>query len=81
MEVVLLWLDELDDLVYVAAAQAHRLRWLGLALGACAAGVLPLRALEAWEGLVVLGGGCVAAGGVSLWLLSGLVGRHGLAAA
>jgi hypothetical protein len=76
MEVVLLWLDELDDLVYVAASQAHRLRLLGLALGATAAGML---ALETWGEPAVLAGGCVAAGGVSLWLLSGLVGRRGLA--
>lgn len=77
MEVVLLWLDELDDLVYLAARQASRLRLLGLAVGAAAAGLLAVRALAGVGGLELLG--CAAAGGVSLWLLGGLVGRHGLA--
>jgi CHASE2 domain-containing sensor protein len=73
MEVVLLWLDDLDDLVYSAALAWERLRRLCLRLGllsACAlAGCeLSLAAIQ-WTPTLAI----VAATSVAVWLLSALL--------
>lgn len=81
MEVVLLWLDDLDDLVFAGALQAHRLRLLALALGAAAAGALTLCMLEVWGDAWALEAAYAAAVGVALWLSSGLLGERGAAPA
>ena len=79
MEVVLLWLDELDDLVFAGALLAHRLRVLALSLGAAAAGALMLSMLELLSDAWALESAYAAALGVMLWLSSGLVGERGAA--
>lgn len=75
MEVVLLWLDDLDDLVFAGALLAHRLRLLALRFGAAAAGVLVACMLELLSDAWALGSAYAAALGVALWLSSGLVGE------
>jgi len=77
MEVVLLWLDELDDLVFAVALLAHRLRVLALSVGAAAAGGLALSMLELLSDAWALESAYAAALGVALWLSSGLVGERG----
>jgi hypothetical protein len=77
MEVVLLWLDDLDDLVFAGALQAHRLRLLALGFGALAAGALTLALLEIWGETWATGSALAADSGVSLWLSSGLLGERG----
>jgi hypothetical protein len=72
MEVVLLWLDELDDLVFSCALLAEPLRKISLDVGFAAS--LSLVACEtssvalAWA--TPLAG--VAAAGVSVWLLAAM---------
>lgn len=79
MEVVLLWLDELDDLVFAGALIAHRLRVLALSAGAVAGGALALCMLEVWGDAWALESAWTAALCVALWLSTGLVGEHGAA--
>ena len=79
MEVVLLWLDDLDDLVFAGALLAHRVRLLALALGATAAGALASCMLGISSGAWALESAYTAALGVTLWLSSGLVGERGAA--
>lgn len=67
MEVCLLWLDEVDDVVFVIASLCHRLRRLYLLIGLLAAltlvGVQP--ALEAPRWASALAG--IAGASVTLW--------------
>lgn len=67
MEVCLLWLDELDDVVFVIASLCHRLRRVYLVIGLLAAltlvGVEP--ALEAPRWASALAG--IAGASVTLW--------------
>ena len=77
MEVVLLWLDDLDDLVFAGAMQAHRLRVLSLVFGALAAAGLALCMLEIWREAWALEAAYAAAFGVCLWFSSGLLGGRG----
>ena len=67
MEVCLLWLDELDDVVFVIASLCHRLRRVYLVIGLLAAltlvGVEP--ALEAPGWASTLAG--IAGASVTLW--------------
>ena len=67
MEVCLLWLDELDDVVFVVASLCHRLRRVYLVVGLLAALTLVGvdRALEAPRWAPALAG--VAGASVSLW--------------
>jgi hypothetical protein len=79
MEVVLLWLDDLDDLVFAGALQASRLRVAALGVAALAAGALTLCLLEVWAETWALTSALAAGLGVSLWLSSGLLGERGAA--
>ena len=67
MEVCLLWLDEIDDVVFVIASLCHRLRRVYLVIGLLAAltlvGVEP--ALEAPGWASTLAG--IAGASVTLW--------------
>jgi hypothetical protein len=67
VEVCLLWLDELDDVVFVIASLCHRLRRVYLVIGLLAAltlvGVEP--ALEAPRWASTLAG--IAGASVTLW--------------
>lgn len=78
MEVVLLWLDDLDDLVFAGAMFADRLRLLALSAGALAAGALGLCTLEILGDAWAIEAAWAAALGVSLWFASGLLGEHGV---
>ncbi len=63
MEVVLQWLDELDDLVYVCALASERARRAILILGLTAAATsVAAEAVTAWFVLVA-----VALGSVGVW--------------
>jgi hypothetical protein len=79
MEVVLLWLDELDDLLFAGALLADRLRLLALGIGAAAAGGLALSMLEIWNDAWALEAAYTSALCVTLWLSSGLLGERGAA--
>lgn len=73
MEVVLLWLDDLDDLVFSAALLWESLRraFLGVGLGAaCTLGVCEL-SMMAIDWIPLLN--AVAIGCVAAWLSSGLL--------
>ncbi|HEX6997338.1 MAG TPA: hypothetical protein VF322_04285 [Gammaproteobacteria bacterium] len=68
MEVVLLWLDDLDDLLFAAVARAERLRRHCLRIGLAAAVVLVLSELAvvtpAWAPVCA----AVAAASAGLWI-------------
>ena len=72
MEVCLLWLDELDDVVFVIASLCHRLRRVYLLIGLLAALTLVgvELALEAPRWASALAG--VAGASVTLWLFVAL---------
>jgi hypothetical protein len=83
MEVCLLWLDELDDVVFVVASLCHRLRRVYLTIGLLAALALldSELAVEAPRSASALAG--VAGASVTLWsivALGFLVQRLGLKA-
>jgi hypothetical protein len=73
VEVCLLWLDELDDVVFVVASLCHRLRRVYLVVGLLAAltlvGVVEL-ALEAPRWASALAG--IAGASVTLWSIVAL---------
>jgi hypothetical protein len=66
VEVCLLWLDELDDVVFVIASLCHRLRRVYLVIGFFAALTLGVElALEAPRWASALAG--IAGASVTLW--------------
>ena len=73
MEVCLLWLDELDDVVFVIASLCHRLRRVYLLIGLLAALTLVGvdLAVEAPRWVPALAG--IAGASVSLWSVVALV--------
>ena len=72
MEIVLLWLDDLDDLVFSGALAWEPLRRLCLQIGLAASLTLAVCELSAYAGAWAPQLAGVAASSVGIWLLSAL---------
>ncbi len=74
MEVVLLWLDDLDDLLFLALAAAERLRRVFLQIGLLASGALAGAERELLAPQLTSGAAGIAAASVGLWLTFAICG-------
>ncbi len=73
MEIVLLWLDDLDDLVFSAALKWEQMRQLCLKIGLLAAFTLVACEMEATATMWVPKLAFVAAASVGFWLLAACI--------